>query len=68
MTLKIHKQNINLSITVQEVLYFFSFSPNEPVHFLGFFASWIRIRICICPSGSRRHFFMRIRVDPDPKH
>ena len=45
---------------------------------------WIRIRIQIqvgknekikitqifLPpgSGSRRHFFMRIRVDPDPKH
>ena len=38
------------------------YSPNEPVNFLGFFTSWIRI--CICPyrSGSRRHFFMRIRI------
>ena len=51
------------------------YSPNEPVHFLGCFTSWIRI--CICPYGSRsrRHFFMRIRIrstgitlDPDPKH
>ena len=28
----------------------------------------IRIRICPCGSGSGRHFFMRIRADPDPKH
>ena len=36
------------------------YSPNEPEHFLGFFTSWIRIRIC--PCGSRRHIFMRIRI------
>ena len=24
----------------------FLYSPNEPVYFLGFFSSWIRIRIC----------------------
>ena len=48
------------------VLYF----PNEPEHFLGFIISWIRIWICPCGSGwgSRRHIFMRIHVDPDPKH
>ena len=44
------------------------YSPNEPEHFLGFFTSWIQIRICPCGSGSRRHIFMRIRADPDPKH
>ena len=42
------------------------YSPNEPVYFLGFFIS--RIRICPCGSGPRRHIFMRIRADPDPKH
>ena len=44
--------------------------PNETVYFLGFFTSWfqIRIRICPCGSGSRRHILMRIRADPDPKH
>ena len=26
------------------------------VHFLCFFTSWIRIRICPCGTGSRRHF------------
>ena len=30
------------------------YSPEEPVYFLGFFTSWIRIRICPCGSGSRR--------------
>ena len=34
------------------------YSPNKPVYFLGFFTSWIRIRIC----PSRRHIFMRIRI------
>ena len=28
------------------------YSPNEPVYFLGFFTSWIQIRIRICPCGS----------------
>ena len=27
------------------------YSPYEPEHFLGFFTSWIRIRIRICPCG-----------------
>ena len=46
------------------------YSPYEPVCFLGFFTSWIRIRICPCGSGSgsRGKIFMRIRADPDPKH
>ena len=34
------------------------YSPNKPEHFLDFFTS----RICICPSRSRRHIFMRIRI------
>ena len=41
------------------------YSPNEPEHFLGFFTSWIRIRICQC--GSRRNILIRIHADPDPK-
>ena len=44
------------------------YSPKEPVHFLGFFTSWIRISICPCGPGSRRHLFVRIRTYPDPKH
>ena len=36
------------------------YSPNDPEHFLGFFTSWMRIRI--------PHIFMRIHADPDPKH
>ena len=40
------------------------YSPNEPVHFLGFFTSWIRFRIRM----DRREIFMRIHADPDPKH
>ena len=49
---------------MSQVLY----SPNEPEHFIGFFTSWILIRICPCGSGSMRHIFMRFHADPDPKH
>ena len=31
-------------------------------------ASWIRIRVCSCGSGSRRPPIMRIPADPDPKN
>ena len=40
------------------------YSHNEPVYFLGIFASWIRIRMDRC----MRHIFIRIHVDLDPKH
>ena len=36
-----------------------------PVHFLGFFTSWIRIRIY--PSRFGSPFLMQIRADPDPQ-
>ena len=57
----INKQNIIFKYCKRiltfdlQVLY----SPNEPLHFLGFFTSWIRIRIY--PYGSGRLFLIRIR-------
>ena len=57
--IKINKQNIILRkkwiLTFDlPVLY----SPNDPVHFLGFFTSWIRIR----------EAFLNADPDPDPQH
>ena len=34
------------------------YSPNEPEHFLGFFASWIQIQ----------EAYLYADPDPDPKH
>ena len=52
---KINKQNIILSITKGCLLTFdlpVLYSPQESVHFLGFFTSWIWIHICPWGSGS----------------
>ena len=43
------------------------YSPNEPENFLGFFTSWIRIRICD-PSMRIRIQEAYLYADPDPKH
>ena len=40
------------AVTILAFMFPVLYSPNEPVHFLGFFTSWIRIRM--------------FHVDPDP--
>ena len=39
------------------------YSPNEPEHFLGFFTSWIRIRIQEAYLYADSCGFMRIHAD-----
>ena len=54
------KKNINLGITKGSLLLFVQFCIHL-MNFLGFFTSWIRIRI-------QEAFFMRIRANLDSKH
>ena len=60
-SLKINKQNLNLSSTKGSQLLFFQFC----IHLMN-------LSLAFLPpgSGSRRQFFMRFRADsdPDPKH